>query len=438
MNRELYTAEELAADWQEDGQIKWWNVPMEHGSVFDINDIMDALAAAGYKKAKVPKGQKNITSIAKLRNKYYYYKLDNSFTMCWVEEKVGYGECYYRAHKVSTMSNSPFDSGSITGYQAYKEVVRMFASMTDKNFSRQFGGALEHAKLIKRCVCPPVCYPANEGTAQKYDKVYKADVSSAYPYEGSKSLPTLKDAKVVNGKVEPTEEYPFAFYVKGGGLKIWGEFATWDWYRFADKFYTPWEKGHFVVKEEQTILCKKAEYDLRQVFETMYGLRKEKPEYKSFMNLFIGYCHRNNNPAFSHIAAVVLARCVNRILTLAEELENRGNQVILIATDAVAWTGKAEDDLYTRPEDKQLGSLVIEYEDIEACIKGSKCYQLKNKEGKIATFWSGIPKSLTKELDFGEIITAPHKPEQVIWNETLQRFVGANNINQPLQREEYI
>lgn len=425
-------------DWVKNSQISWCHVPMEHGNVYDINEILDALAAEGYKKAPLPRGQKVITSMAKLRNRYFYSRFGNSFTLYWYEEQVGIGKCYYRPHKVSTQASDPVGEAQqeITGYMAMKKVKELYAAITHKSFARQFGGDKQLAAAIKRCVCSPICYPSSNGATpvvKHYDKVFKTDITSAYPYEGSKKLPTLQGAKKVSGRVAPTEEFPFAFYVKSGDLAIYEEFDTDDMRNYR-KFYPAYFDRHFAVRDEETILCPAAEYDLNQLFYMMYDKRKTNPEYKTYMNLFIGYCQRNDNPEFAHIAAVVLARCVMRVLRIAAELEKRGNQVILIATDAVAWTGKAEPDMYCLPHEKELGALVLEYENTKACIKGSKCYQIIAADGSVKTFWSGVSKAKTKGLAFGEIETSPLKPLEVAFDEKKQRFIDRETL-EPLVRE---
>lgn len=425
-------------DWVKNSQISWWHVPIEHGNVYDINEILDALAADGYKKAAIPRGQKTITSMSKLRKRYFYSRYGNAFTLYWYEEMCGIGECYYRPHRVSTTASDPLDENqmNITGYMAMKKVKELYATITHKSFARQFGGEKEWAAAIKRCVCSPICYPSSNGAtsvAKHYTNVYKTDISSAYPYEGSKKLPTLQGAKKVSGRVAPTAEFPFAFYTKSCDLAIFGEFDTDDMRQYR-KFYPTYFESHHDVREDETILCPAAEYDLNELFYLMYSKRKTNPEYKSYMNLFIGFCQRNDNPEFAHIAAVVLARCVMRVLRIAAELEKRGNKVILIATDAVAWTGKAEPDMYCLPQDKSLGALVLEHENIEAYIKGSKCYQLLAADGSVKTFWAGVKKARTKDLAFGEINTSPMKPLEVAFDENKQRFIDRETL-EPLVRE---
>lgn len=57
---------------------------------------------------------------------------------------------------------------------------------------------------------------------------------------------------------------------------------------------------------------------------------------KSIMNQFIGYTWLRKQPQFLHLAAVILARCNNRIIKQAECLIDRGAIPVLIATDSIA------------------------------------------------------------------------------------------------------
>lgn len=106
---------------------------------------------------------------------------------------------------------------------------------------------------------------------------------------------------------------------------------------------------------------------------------------KSIMNQFIGYTWLRKQPQFLHLAAVILARCNNRIIKQAECLIDRGAIPVLIATDSIAWIGKGDELITTDKAHKTLGSFVVEMRDGEAIIAGPKVYQLRAKDGHTTT-----------------------------------------------------
>ena len=118
------------------------------------------------------------------------------------------------------------------------------------------------------------------------------------------------------------------------------------------------------------------------------------------MNACIGYFHRNDNPILSHIAAVVLARCANEMLKRCEILESEGNTVILINTDSIIWKGKQSSISEYK---KHFGSFTAEYEDTRVAILSVKAYQVEKPDGTALTRHSGLDKSISRNLKFGEI-----------------------------------
>jgi hypothetical protein len=306
-------------------------------------------------------------------------------------------------------------------------VRELFEKFHGRSFGRVFGGCSDKGLLMKlrECVVPPISY-GEEGV---YESVYKADVSNAYPYEGTKSLPTMYGHQVLKGKVKPSKEFPFAFYLTSASLSIWGEFDTDDIVKLSKRFYRDAlyrnEKrcAYIEDEEEVTILCKAAKLNLKTVFEWMYKMRKQDDLMKPRMVSAIGNWYNKTAPQFPCLSAVILSRCVYRMLKTAKEIEDRGNRVRIIATDAIGWTGKAEEDIYTRI--KALGNFVLEHENVELMVKGAKCYQIK-KGDKVLTVWSGMPKHLTKDMEFGEIYTFKRPPVEVIWDRNLLRFTNKN------------
>ena len=128
---------------------------------------------------------------------------------------------------------------------------------------------------------------------------------------------------------------------------------------------------------------------------------------KAIMNIFIGFCHKKTRPSFLHLAAVILARCDNRIIKMAECLINRGCTPLLIATDSIAWQGKVNNVFLPSPivskQDKKLGAFVREFVDADICVASPKAYQIRDMFGNVITKWSGIKQGEREKLAFGEI-----------------------------------
>lgn len=294
------------------------------------------------------------------------------------------------------------------GWEGYQYINTEFKEIYKKALMNAFSGYeyKEQYTAIKKCVITQVDYCSKIRMGKIVDHCFKSDVSSAYPTQMTKSLPTLHGFKQLKGRVEPTEEYPFAFYLKSHHVKIYNELYTADFKnsRFYTAYRDPTTKWYaddsIKPEDDETILCKKSEYSMKSIFEEIYNMRHEHPELKTYMVACIGFFHRNNNPVMSPVAAVVLARCAHDMLKRCEILENEGNEIILINTDSIIWRGKQSSISDT---EKHLGSFSIEYEDTRVAVSSVKAYQIENKDGTALTRHSGLDKNISRKLKFGEI-----------------------------------
>ena len=128
---------------------------------------------------------------------------------------------------------------------------------------------------------------------------------------------------------------------------------------------------------------------------------------KLLMNTFIGYCWRRRQPNYFHLAAVIIARCDNRMVKEARRLLDRGHTPLLIATDSIMWLGKndeMEQIVKIKGKDTQLGDMCWEAYEAETIIEGSKCYQIRYPSGKIKTTWSGVSKAESEKAQFGDVL----------------------------------
>ena len=242
------------------------------------------------------------------------------------------------------------------------------------------------------------------GSKYNTKPIFKADVSSAFPTQIMKDLPTLHNCIRVGGRVEPSEDFPFAFYLKSKHIKTYDGY---DSHELDSVFYTKYYKCDDSVsaEDDETILCpkmsKKYHEALMKAFQYCYDHRKEDADNKMIMNATIGYFHRNNNPALSMIAAIVILRCNVDMIRRCKQLTSEGNKVLFIATDSIAWMGKLSS---VATDEKHLGTFTYEGKDIEFLGLSPKAYQWVNSEGKCTTKYSGMKKEESAKLKFGELI----------------------------------
>lgn len=304
--------------------------------------------------------------------------------------------------------------------KGYPPLSKMFG-MLDKRFWRYF----------TRCVPTYLNWFNKKKKGSYIERAQKTDVSSAFGYELSKSLPTLEGAQAYAERVKPNKDYPFAFY-KDGTISIWNEFDSADWdsalYDFDDcqrkrdfRFYKyDYPKNS---NEPGTILCKKASLSLIYNVKDLYEKKSSDSTglYKAILNLSIGMFWRCKKPDYAHLAAVVVARCVDRMLKAYHTIEQNGGIPLLIATDSIAWEGNPLALNYTTT--KSLGAMVLEHDCCEMIIQGAKAYQIRDEDGTVTTKWSGVPTERTEAMDFGELPQNAVECDMYAYSPKEKRFV---------------
>lgn len=307
------------------------------------------------------------------------------------------------------------EQDKIEPFNAFMAMTNQFHQMENVNFSKAFGTVRECHYYLRACVPTQVSW--STFNPNFYGKVaphcYKMDISSAFPYEGTKTLPTWVGHKEMSGRVAPTEDYPFAFY-SDGTFAIWNEFDS------TEFFTTP----YYISKEEKelrdnktakdfyysslpdashTVLCKASQYTLKNVFEYFYERKHTDELAKAIMNYSIGMCWLKIRPSFLHLAAVIIGRTVHRVIQTAYKLLDCGDSPLLIATDAIAWSGKPHPEWWTAKSNKKLGDFVVEVVDGEMIVVTSHKYQIKYGD-KVITRWSGVKKEQSQNMIFGEVL----------------------------------
>ena len=324
--------------------------------------------------------------------------------------------CKVKADRYIWLENKviPNDDDTVadekTGLSAFLTIQSKFYKFNNnaKKYSLEYAFSGKEYKeqyfYIKECVPVQIQF-MNPGYIGKIvEGVYKADVSSAFPSQIMRDLPTLHDCKTVSGKVEPSEEYPFAFYTKSHHIKTYDGYDSHD---LKSWFYEEYYKCDDKVKDadETTILCKKMsdEYHtaLAKAFKDCYDHRKDDDFNKFVMNASIGFFQRNMRPALSFISAIVILRCNIDMLRRCKQLEKEGNTILFIATDSIAWKGKLSP---VAVDEKYLGSFTYEGKNIRFLGYSSKVYQWENNEGKCTTKYSGVKKEVSSQFKFGDLL----------------------------------
>ena len=307
----------------------------------------------------------------------------------------------------------------ISGRQARVRFDNYVFQEYHKTLYEMFGKVrTDYYDFIRTCVPSQISWSDYDISGITLLNCNKADISSAFPFEASKSLPDFRYHKEYYDYVMPTKEYPFAFY-DNGGLCFIEEDGTVIDTRQWDRSYYSLERQYNSRKQTsrerqyvnnllapKTILFKRSCYNLAAVFRKLYDLRKDDPIAKATMNMSIGYMWRKQCPNLAHLSAIIIARCNDRIIKAWRQIEDKGGTVVLVATDSIAWRG--DTNLIETTTTKDLGNLVMEYESCKMIVVSPKCYQLKTKEGKTKSFWAGKSKEYTSKLIFGDMKTVDH------------------------------
>lgn len=249
-------------------------------------------------------------------------------------------------------------------------------------------------------------------------KIYKADISSAYPNNLRGPLPDANTAKKVAGRVVPTEEYPFAFYPESGHVAEYNKFDTHALHK--TKWYKKIEDQNrencikrsetftaFGAEEETyTVLMKAAHFTLDAAIQKMYWVKenaedkKTRDWYKWLLNALIGFMssEANNWQHYQgHLAAIVYCRQIARMIELAEALEKEKNCPIYFAIDCIVWIGGPSALTTTK---KSLGAFVQEANDACGVVCGQGQYFLHDGKGNVLVEkHQGVPASIYKKYN---------------------------------------
>lgn len=258
---------------------------------------------------------------------------------------------------------------------------------------------------------------------KKIKNVYKADLKSAFPSALCGRLPDAKTAKMEMGRLAPTEEYPFAFYINSGHVAEYGVFDTHDF--LTNKWYKQFVEANrqncikrneefinfedIADKDEITVLMRASNIEITEQVKKMFWVKENGDEkktrdwYKWMLNALIGFMRSEQyNVAHyqGHLAAVVYCRVANRMLRLTEGLEKEGNLPIYFAIDCIMWLGKKSSLTSTIPE---LGNFMEEINGGSGAICGQGQYYITEPDKPTIEKHQGIAKSIYKSYNISNV-----------------------------------
>lgn len=389
----------------------WWNkVPAEYVKPGRLNKVLDSLDNEGLEWKPTEKDAKTISTYAKLKHGYFIRNMNEKnedwIEVCGIKSTWDGLDSIVFRYKVVSMNQKE----GLNPWQAYEAFKKRVEYHLDTTLTAIFGELPGDFHQYRDIVPSPANW-ATLNTLMVFPGCVKADISSAYGTEASKPLPDLhaRARKVVKGRVEPTAEYPFAFYLKSKKMAIWNE-GTSDWYNQFGLWKTDKVNNKVKAEDDETLLCKAAKTTLEPIFQELYAGRKECPENKDIMNYTIGYWHKKKfregrDDNYWPLSAVVKFRCNKRITDLYLKLKELGQYPILINTDSITWIGTDKSLVDT---EKKLGSFSLEYDNCRVLIGGPKKYQIEYEENgklKALTKWAGPhKKEYTEKLPFGAML----------------------------------
>ena len=251
-------------------------------------------------------------------------------------------------------------------------------------------------KDIKRCI-PRQFYFINKKYCNNIYKASAIDASSQYPSGCLGRLPDYHTAIGVQGRVQPTEEYPFAFYASGHCAE-YGVFDTHNWlgnplfpYLFRIDQREDYAFRPLPDDQELTILMKASEYTMDSTWNYFYANKnscaKDTVEYdeaKLIMNKTIGCWHRKDKAKkrimsyedhgsyqLAHVVAIAIARGNQKILDMVNKI---GLQFVLhICVDGIIYLGDRKFGI----DETRLGEFAQEFIGADFMMKDINVYCAK-------------------------------------------------------------
>lgn len=367
-------------DWRHDAR----HIKIDH---HQWNQLVDTLIEDGYVENTSP------LKTTKRSFPYGSYKFDDNkrdkdmYAVNWEGELI---------HFYTANDDEKNAEEHVTGGAAYKEINTRFINLYKLPFATAFGTwkrgdrdpastCNEYHYALEQCntALPAIIDCDDLCKHLILTKVYKADISSAYPYQLTKKLPTTnKMLGPLKGAIEPFPGY-VAYWIKSGHV-IAEDVDT----RILMQHPLYEHKHKFIdvpAAEEVTYLLPYSQYSLEPIMDSLYKGRKLDPRNKGIMNSFVGMLRSRKefqNSYMGHISALVYARHIAYMCELYDLLKMDGCYPVMYATDSIIWLGGPSR---STTKQKYLGSFTSEYEDCRAVYTSCGNYAIENpKDGSLA------------------------------------------------------
>lgn len=364
-------------NWRKDAT----HIRVNHG---EWNELVDTLIEEGYTE--------NTTTLKTTIRSFPYgsFKFDDNkrdkdmYAVNWEGELLH----FYTANDDEKNSDE-----HVGGMEAYKEINKQFINLHKITFAKAFGtwrrGELDseakekeyHYELEQCNFALPAIIDCDELCKHLLlENVYKADISSAYPYQLTKPLPTTV------GMIGPLKGQAGIF---PGYVTYWtksGHILAEDIDTRILAQHPLYENRHkfkdIPAEEEVSYLLPLSKYSLKPIMENLYKNRKIDPKNKGVMNSFIGILRSRKEWQklyMGHISSLVYARHISYMCELYDYLKADGRYPIMYATDSIMWIGGPSR---ATEKEKYLGSFTLEYEQCRAVFTSCGNYAIEDPETK--------------------------------------------------------
>lgn len=237
------------------------------------------------------------------------------------------------------------------------------------------------SRIYRNLVPKPTYYLIDKGWGKEHSHVQYADVSSMFPSCARGRLPDAKTAVQYEGRVRPTEEYPFAFYLNSHHCAEYGVFDTHDYLKLPKEYmrmqcFT--QRGKRTISiynnikdyQDVTVLMKASDYEMTEVFEEI-NTWKAIPDLcalaKAISNKGLGTFHHNPEKQgkeylmdYYHVAAIFIGRANAKQYAMVRKIEDEGGVILSLIVDSIIY--RFHDQIGI-PK-KVLGEYYAEFSDV--------------------------------------------------------------------------